>query len=213
MPMSMREAFPCDVAGQNGTKRRRKAIRLFAIAARGESSRSSHLHEDECVVTGGGALPLRYEAEFDSGPYRAVKDAFKIQQAIMRFSLNEGWALITRTNFPLEVQPPKKPGEHCTFGGQSGGAGGTDSLLLSPIASYHFGEGWSLGTSPNISSNWLAKPGEQWTVPIGGGVSKTFRDGAAGIKLSLAAYYNAIRPQASNDTWLAQFTLTFVIPK
>lgn len=228
-------------------------------------------------------LPLRYEAEFDSGPYRAVKDTFKISQAVVPFRLNEDWALITRTNFPLEAQPPKKTGEHWAFGlansyttfflspehgegffwgvgpvlyyptatnhalgvnhwgtGPSaavvlkypgpwefaavanniwslGGAPGstdrTNSFLLNPMASYHFGEGWSLATSPNITANWLAKPGEQWTVPIGGGFSKTFRNGDGALKLSLAAYYNAIRPQASNETWLAQFTLTFVFPK
>jgi hypothetical protein len=228
-------------------------------------------------------LPLRYEAEFDSGPYRAVKDTFKISQAIVPFVLDEDWAVITRTNFPLEAQPPKKGGEHWAFGlansyttfflspehgegffwgvgpvlyyptatnhalgvnhwgtgpsaavvlkypgpwefaavvnniwslgGGPGSSDRTNSLLLNPMASYHFEEGWSLTTSPNITANWLARPGEQWTVPIGGGIGKTFRNGDGAIKLSLAAYYNAIRPQASNDAWLAQVTLTFVIPK
>jgi len=61
-------------------------------------------------------VPLRYEAEFDDGAYRAVKDTFKVSQAIVPFQLNEDWALITRTNIPLEVQPPKKGGEHWNFG-------------------------------------------------------------------------------------------------
>ena len=239
--------------------------------------------ESENPVSRWITLPLRYEADFDSGAYRAVKDTFKLSQGVIPFVLNEDWALITRTNFPLEALPPKKGGEHWAFGlsnayttfflspehgkgfywgvgpvlyypsatnhalgvnhwgtgpsvavvwdvpgpwefaavanniwslgGPPGDSDRTNSFLLNPIVSYHFEGGWSLGSSPNITANWLSKPGEQWTVPIGGAVSKTFKTGDHAFKLSLGAYYNAIRPQASNDTWLAQFTLTIVIPR
>ena len=33
-------------------------------------------------------LPLRYEAEFDDGAYKATKDTVEIDQAIMPFRLN-----------------------------------------------------------------------------------------------------------------------------
>jgi len=32
------------------------------------------------------------------------------------------------------------------------------------------------------------------------------------LKLALDAYYNAVRPNAGNDTWLLQATLTFIFP-
>jgi hypothetical protein len=32
------------------------------------------------------------------------------------------------------------------------------------------------------------------------------------VKLSLDRYYNAIRPKAGEETWLLQFTMTFVFP-
>jgi hypothetical protein len=32
------------------------------------------------------------------------------------------------------------------------------------------------------------------------------------LKLALDAYYNAIRPNAGNETWLLQATLTFIFP-
>jgi len=88
----------------------------------------------------------------------------------------------------------------------------TNSLLLNPIASYHFGNGWAVGSSPNITSNWLAS-GAKWTVPVGGSFSKTAELGAQPIKFALESYYNAIRPVAGNDTWVLQFTVTFVFPR
>jgi hypothetical protein len=36
--------------------------------------------------------------------------------------------------------------------------------------------------------------------------------GGQAVKVDLAGYYNAIRPQAGNETWLIQLKLTFVFP-
>jgi hypothetical protein len=93
-----------------------------------------------------------------------------------------------------------------------GGPPGTNQLLINPIVSYHFGDGWSVGSSPNITTNWNASGGK-WTAPLGGGFGKAFRLGAQAMKLDLDAYYNAIRPKAANDTWLLQATLTLLFPK
>jgi hypothetical protein len=89
----------------------------------------------------------------------------------------------------------------------------TNSLLLNPFISYHFGDGWSVGSSPNITANWLAEIGQQWTIPVGGGVDKMFRLGSQPVKLSVDGYYNAVRPQAAHEAWVLQVTLTFVFLK
>jgi hypothetical protein len=47
-------------------------------------------------------------------------------------------------------------------------------------------------------------------VPVGGGVSKTFRLGEQHMQLALYAYYNAIRPTADQDPWQLQAKLTFI---
>jgi hypothetical protein len=99
-----------------------------------------------------------------------------------------------------------------SFGGPPQSSDRTNSLLMNPFISYHFGDGWSIGSSPNITANWLSKPGQVWTVPVGGGIAKTFRLGSQPVKLDLDGYYNAVRPQASNETWLLQLTLTFLFP-
>jgi hypothetical protein len=98
-----------------------------------------------------------------------------------------------------------------SFGGPPGSRDRTNQLLLNPVVSYHFAEGWSVGSSPNITTNWIASGGK-WTVPVGGGFAKAFQLNGQPIKLDLDAYYNAIRPKAGNETWLLQVTLTFQFP-
>jgi hypothetical protein len=49
-------------------------------------------------------------------------------------------------------------------------------------------------------------------LPVGGGFAKVVRLGEQPIKLDLDAYYNAIRPQAGNETWLVQVTVTWQFP-
>jgi hypothetical protein len=76
--------------------------------------------EAENPVTRIITLPLRYEAEFNDGPYKATKDTFEIDQAVVPFILNADWALITRTKFPAVIQPPKKLGEDWESGLSNG---------------------------------------------------------------------------------------------
>jgi hypothetical protein len=96
-----------------------------------------------------------------------------------------------------------------SFSGGPGGNNRTNQMLLNPIIGYHFGDGWALSSSPEITANWIAD-GNKWTVPIGGGVSKVVRLGELPLKLGLFAYYNAVRPNADQDPWQLQVTLTFV---
>jgi hypothetical protein len=98
-----------------------------------------------------------------------------------------------------------------TTSGPPGSSDRTNQLLINPIVSYHFGDGWSVGSSPNITTNWIASGGK-WTVPLGGGFGKVVRLGEQPIKLDLDAYYNVIRPKAGNETWLLQITLAFLFP-
>jgi hypothetical protein len=55
--------------------------------------------------------------------------------------------------------------------------------------------GWYLRTSPVISANWNAgSPGEIWTIPVGGGAGKVLHVGAVPIAVTVAAYWNVVRP-------------------
>ena len=236
--------------------------------------------EMENPVTRRITLPLRYEADFLDGAYKATKDTFEIDQAVLPFHLNDDWALITRTKLPVVVQPPKNLGQswasglsngYTTFflspehgeglywgagpvlyypssnpsvgvkkwgsgpsaafikqdespwvfaavvnniwsiGSPPGDSDRTNQLFLNPFINYHFGEGWSVGSSPEITTNWIASGGK-WTVPVGGGFGKAFLLGGQAMKLDFDAYYNAVRPKAGNETWLLQVKLTFQFP-
>jgi hypothetical protein len=46
----------------------------------------------------------------------------------------------------------------------------------------------------------------------GGGFGGRSSYGEQAVKAEVDGYYNAIRPQAGNETWLLQVTLTFVFP-
>jgi hypothetical protein len=95
-----------------------------------------------------------------------------------------------------------------TFG-RATGSNATNEMLLNPFLSYHFRDGWAVSTSPDITANWIAS-GNKWTVPLGGVVSKVIQIGDQPVKLEVGAYYNAVRPIASQDPWQFQATLTFV---
>ena len=47
------------------------------------------------------------------------------------------------------------------------------SSLVSVPFQFNFGEGYALGFAPVITANWNASDGNQWTVPIGIGISRT----------------------------------------
>ena len=91
--------------------------------------------EVENPVTRRITLPLRYEADFLDGAYKATKDTFELDQAVVPFQLNEDWALITRTKLPMEALPPKNLGDHWAFGLSNG----YTTFFLSP----EHGEGFT----------------------------------------------------------------------
>ena len=85
-------------------------------------------------------LPLRYEADFFDGPYHAAKNIFELDQAVVPFTLNDDWALITRTKLPMVVQPPKNHGEKWT----TGLGNGYTTFFVSP----EHGKGFYWGAGP-----------------------------------------------------------------
>jgi hypothetical protein len=96
--------------------------------------------DTENPVTRRITVPLRYQADFNDGAYKATKDTFELDQAVVPFRLGEDWALITRTKLPVEALPPNKPGDHWAFGFSNG----YTTFFLSP----EIGEGFYWGVGP-----------------------------------------------------------------
>ena len=86
-----------------------------------------------------------------------------------------------------------------------------NQMVLQPFVNYNLGHGWALSTSPLITGNWTARASDQWTVPVGGGVSKLFKLGKLPVNTSLQAYYNADRPKNASD-WQLRFEVQFLLP-
>jgi hypothetical protein len=120
--------------------------------------------EAENPVTRMITLPLRYEAEFNDGPYKATKDTFEIDQAVLPFILNADWALITRTKFPAVSQPPKKLGEDWA----SGLSNGYTTFFLSPEHGTTFFWGRRAGALLSVGYEQSARREQMGLRPIAG---------------------------------------------
>jgi len=93
----------------------------------------------------------------------------------------------------------------------NGGDPETDLFLLQPFVNYNFGKGWALAFAPIITANWNAPSGEQWTVPLGFGISRTTVFNRKPIQLGVQYYSNVERPSGSAGQTL-RFVVSFLFP-
>jgi len=95
---------------------------------------------------------------------------------------------------------------------QTGGA--FNNGLIQPFVNYNFKEheGLYLTSSPILTVDWKAEHGQQWTVPIGGGIGKIFHFGKLPVNASVAAYYNVVRPDFQAN-WQLRAQVQLMFPK
>lgn len=87
-----------------------------------------------------------------------------------------------------------------------------NNFFAQPFINYNFKKGWSIATAPAITANWDAETDQQWTVPIGMGVSKIAMIGKQAVSLSMQYYHNAVRPDNAG-TDLVRMQVAFLFPK
>ncbi|MBV8196700.1 MAG: neuromedin U [Candidatus Eremiobacteraeota bacterium] len=73
------------------------------------------------------------------------------------------------------------------------------AFLTQPFVNYNIANGWAVSTAPVITANWTATQ-NKWAVPVGGGVSKTFKNGDQLMSLAVLYYTYVSRPLASPQT-------------
>ncbi len=93
-----------------------------------------------------------------------------------------------------------------------GHGGAYNHGVIQPGANYNFKSGFYLTTSPIITVDWRASPGERWTVPVGGGVGKIVHLGPLPINLQLSGYYHVVAPEEAGD-WEIRAQVQFLFPK
>lgn len=88
-----------------------------------------------------------------------------------------------------------------------------NALTAQYFINYNMEGGWYLTTSPVMTADWEADSGDQWTVPVGGGVGRVFKIGKQHVNMRLGAYYNVDAPDGNDDVWNLQFQCNFLFPK
>jgi hypothetical protein len=90
--------------------------------------------------------------------------------------------------------------------------GSYNNGLIQPFVNYNFPEGFYLTSAPILTVNWKADSGQQWLVPIGGGVGKIFHIGKLPVNTQLSAYYNVVRPDFQAN-WQIRAQVQLMFPK
>lgn len=94
----------------------------------------------------------------------------------------------------------------------SGSTTKVNQFLLQPFVNYNFGKGWAISTVPVITANWDAESGQQWTVPIGAGISRTTVFSGRPMTLAIHYYRNVVRPDSAAADQV-RFMLVMLFPK
>jgi len=75
------------------------------------------------------------------------------------------------------------------------------NFLIQPFVNYNLKNGWAISTAPTLTANWNV-PGNAWAIPVGGGVSKTFKAGDQLMSLAMSYYTYVSRPISTPQTQL-----------
>ena len=76
----------------------------------------------------------------------------------------------------------------------NGGQPEVNQFVFQPFINYNFGVGWALSTAPLITANWDAASGDEWTVPLGVGITKTTVFNRRPMNIGLQYYHNVVHP-------------------
>ena len=91
--------------------------------------------------------------------------------------------------------------------------GSYNNGLIQPFVNYNFPEAaYYLTSAPMLTVDWKAESGQQWTVPIGGGMGKIFHFGKLPVNTQLSAYYNVVRPDFGAN-WQIRAQVQLMFPK
>lgn len=86
------------------------------------------------------------------------------------------------------------------------------TFLVQPFVNYNLPHGWYLVSAPIITADWHQEPGNQWVVPLGGGIGKIQRVGKLPINFQLQAFGNVVKQDYGSD-WSLRLQVQFMFPK
>jgi hypothetical protein len=86
------------------------------------------------------------------------------------------------------------------------------ALSFGPAVNVNFGHGWAVSFSPFITANWDAPDGNQWTIPIGLGLTRTVVFNHRPMNLGVSYYSNIKHPDGAAGEQL-RFIVTLIFPR
>jgi hypothetical protein len=87
-----------------------------------------------------------------------------------------------------------------------------NNFLLQPFLNYNFKGGTYLTSAPIVTADWEADSGNQWTVPVGGGIGHIFHFGKLPVNTQVSGYYNIVRPDNA-ATFQLRVQVQLMFPK
>jgi hypothetical protein len=87
-----------------------------------------------------------------------------------------------------------------------------NAFFVQPFVNYNFKRGWTVMTAPSITSDWSAESGQQWTVPLGVGVSKITLVGKQPLSIVLQYYHNVVHPDNAGADQV-RIAVAFLFPR
>lgn len=80
---------------------------------------------------------------------------------------------------------------------------------LQPFVNYNLDDGWFLQSAPFITADWSADSNDRWTLPIGGGIGRTYAIGSQPVSTVVSAFYNVEHPTGQPE-WTFRFQFNFL---
>jgi hypothetical protein len=87
----------------------------------------------------------------------------------------------------------------------------TNETTVKIFFAYGLGNGWQIESNPTILYDWEAVSGNEWSVPLGAGVSNTMMLGSVPLKLAVEIQHFVVSPDRFGPDWRLQFSVTPVI--
>ena len=80
--------------------------------------------------------------------------------------------------------------------------GDTDEIRIRPFVYINYPDGWYLFIDPEFTCNFNLPESQQWTVPLGGGVGKTFIAGKQAMSAYVSGYAKFKHPADASDLYM-----------
>jgi hypothetical protein len=84
-------------------------------------------------------------------------------------------------------------------------------LTVQPFINLNFKGGWALATAPTITADWERGSRDQWTLPLGLGVTRTLIFAKQPMNIGVQYYHSVVRPEGAPPS-LLRLVVSLLVP-